>query len=87
MFQRKNQDVLSEHYHKLVNFDDENGSDEEEDFMTVQRVNHELSGDEEEGSGAEQDIKVCCVTHASIIIDRCLDRIWRQRTNPSANKR
>ncbi|ORZ01354.1 P-loop containing nucleoside triphosphate hydrolase protein [Syncephalastrum racemosum] len=57
MFQRKNQDVLSEHYHKLVNFDDENGSDEEEDFMTVQRVNHELSGDEEEGSGAEQDIK------------------------------
>lgn len=64
MFQRKNQDVLSEHYHKLVNFGDENGSDDEEDFMTVQRVNHDLSGDEEEGSDVEHDIKVCCATHA-----------------------
>ncbi|KAJ7077803.1 ATP-dependent RNA helicase dbp-4 [Mycena crocata] len=42
MFERKNQNVLSEHYSKLI----ETGKDDEgdEDFITLKRANHDLSG-------------------------------------------
>ena len=43
MFERKNQNVLSDHYAKLVSHD---VSDEEEDFITLKRANHALSDDE-----------------------------------------
>ncbi|KAG1046075.1 hypothetical protein G6F43_011172 [Rhizopus delemar] len=52
MFQRKNQDILSEHYNKLVDYegdklhvDDQN---DDEDFLTITRKNHELESDEED---------------------------------------
>lgn len=48
MFQRKNQDILSEHYNKLVDFNDAIGKGEDEDFFTVNRVNHDLSGSEDD---------------------------------------
>ncbi|KAI9318466.1 P-loop containing nucleoside triphosphate hydrolase protein [Dichotomocladium elegans] len=48
MFQRKNQDILSEHYHKLVDFNDAIGGDEDDGFLTIQRADHELSESESE---------------------------------------
>ncbi|KAG0165861.1 ATPdependent RNA helicase [Apophysomyces sp. BC1034] len=49
MFQRKNQDILSEHYHKLVDFEGDQLEDgANEDFMTLARVDHELENDSEE---------------------------------------
>ncbi|KAI7874460.1 DEAD-domain-containing protein [Lichtheimia hyalospora FSU 10163] len=55
MFQRKNQDILSEHYNKLVDFNDAIGKDEEEDFFTVNRANHDLSGSEDEAEMREAE--------------------------------
>ncbi|KAG7092160.1 hypothetical protein E1B28_008529 [Marasmius oreades] len=43
MFERKNQDVLSEHYNKLIS---DPAEDEEDDFITLKRADHDLSGDE-----------------------------------------
>ncbi|KAJ7120979.1 P-loop containing nucleoside triphosphate hydrolase protein [Mycena epipterygia] len=42
MFERKNQNVLSEHYSKLI----EGGNDEDdgEDFITLKRADHDLAG-------------------------------------------
>lgn len=45
MFERKNQNVLSEHYLKLTNAGVE---EEEDDFMTVKRADHAIEGSEEE---------------------------------------
>lgn len=44
MFERKNQNVLSEHYLKLTNATAE---DEEEDFMTVKRADHTIEDDDD----------------------------------------
>ncbi|KAI0305534.1 P-loop containing nucleoside triphosphate hydrolase protein [Multifurca ochricompacta] len=41
MFRRKNRDVLSEHYNKLVDHGSE-ASDTEEDFITLKRADHDL---------------------------------------------
>ncbi|OAX33795.1 DEAD-domain-containing protein [Rhizopogon vinicolor AM-OR11-026] len=41
MFERKNQNILSSHYSKLV--DHGNAVDEDEDFITLKRSNHDLS--------------------------------------------
>lgn len=41
MFGRKNQTVLSEHYGKLIHRD--SGSDEEDDFLTLARKDHDLN--------------------------------------------
>ncbi|KAI0049515.1 DEAD-domain-containing protein [Auriscalpium vulgare] len=43
MFERKNQNILSEHYTKLVDSDPD-GSDD--DFLTLARANHALPGDD-----------------------------------------
>ncbi|TFY67036.1 hypothetical protein EVJ58_g1894 [Rhodofomes roseus] len=43
MFERKNQNILSEHYTKLI--EHAGGSDEEDDFITLKRADHELPGD------------------------------------------
>ncbi|KAG9313761.1 hypothetical protein JVU11DRAFT_6120 [Chiua virens] len=40
MFERKNQKILSEHYSKLVDHGDT--GDEEEDFITLKRADHDL---------------------------------------------
>jgi ATP-dependent RNA helicase DDX10/DBP4 len=54
MFERKNQNILSEHYNRMIDrsedhlSQDENGllnganDDDEDDFMTLKRTNHEL---------------------------------------------
>ena len=47
MFERKNQGILSEHYTKLVDHTDDllgPGGEEEDDFITVKRADHELDG-------------------------------------------
>ncbi|KAG0341653.1 ATP-dependent RNA helicase dbp4, partial [Podila humilis] len=56
MFNRKNQGVLAEHYTKLVDHDSDKKNlsgaaanvdeEEEEDFMTIKRVDHDLGGEE-----------------------------------------
>ncbi|KAF9985080.1 ATP-dependent RNA helicase dbp4 [Mortierella antarctica] len=52
MFNRKNQSVLAEHYTRLVDHDDDNklkgtsGDDDEDDFLTIKRADHDLGGDE-----------------------------------------
>ncbi|KAI0827473.1 DEAD-domain-containing protein [Trametes gibbosa] len=52
MFERKNQNILSEHYTKLVDHSgDGNGDDSDEDFITLKRADHELEGD----AAAEHD--------------------------------
>ena len=48
MFQRKNQNVLSSHYTKLIDrdsFGNENDP-EDEDFITLKRADHDLEGDD-----------------------------------------
>ncbi|KAI0319352.1 DEAD-domain-containing protein [Amylostereum chailletii] len=45
MFERKNQNILSEHYTKLV--DHSHDDDDEEDFITLKRADHGLPGDED----------------------------------------
>ncbi|CAE6524884.1 unnamed protein product [Rhizoctonia solani] len=45
MFERKNQGILSEHYAKLVNHED-NEVDQDDDFITLKRANHDLPDDE-----------------------------------------
>jgi ATP-dependent RNA helicase DDX10/DBP4 len=42
MFERKNRSVLSEHYNKLVDHGAE-ASDEDEDFITLKRADHDLA--------------------------------------------
>lgn len=53
MFNRKNQGVLADHYTKLVDHDSDKRSrkgaaadSDEEDFLTIKRVDHDLGGDE-----------------------------------------
>ena len=41
MFERKNQDILSSHYSKMVERDDD-GSGSEDDFITLARADHDL---------------------------------------------
>ncbi|KAF9238937.1 DEAD-domain-containing protein [Melanogaster broomeanus] len=43
MFERKNQNVLSEHYSKLIDHGDA-ADDEDEDFITLKRADHDLPG-------------------------------------------
>ena len=47
MFERKNQNILSEHYTKLVDHSEGllEGQEEEEDFITLKRANHALNDD------------------------------------------
>ena len=53
MFLRKNQNILSEHYNKLVDFEEDNllnskeGGHEDDDFITIKRRDHKLESDEE----------------------------------------
>ncbi|KAF8985196.1 ATP-dependent RNA helicase dbp4 [Entomortierella lignicola] len=57
MFNRKNQSVLAEHYTRLVDHEGDSkskltggeGDDDEEDFLTIKRVDHDLGGSESEG--------------------------------------
>ena len=46
MFARKNQGILSEHYAKLVDRDDEDAG--EDDFITLKRADHGLDDDEDD---------------------------------------
>ncbi|KAF9337438.1 ATP-dependent RNA helicase dbp4 [Podila minutissima] len=53
MFNRKNQGVLADHYTKLVDHDSDKRSrkgaaadSDEEDFLTIKRVDHDLGGEE-----------------------------------------
>ncbi|KAI0634181.1 DEAD-domain-containing protein [Trametes polyzona] len=43
MFERKNQNILSEHYNKLV--DHGAGDSDDDEFITLKRADHELEGD------------------------------------------
>jgi ATP-dependent RNA helicase DDX10/DBP4 len=55
MFQRKNQDILSEHYHKLVDYEGDkvklgpqDQDDDDDDFLTLHRADHALESDHDE---------------------------------------
>lgn len=56
MFERKNQTLLSEHYNKMVEHED----DSDDDVFTLARVNHDLSGveesDDEEAAGPSEPL-------------------------------
>jgi ATP-dependent RNA helicase DDX10/DBP4 len=50
MFQRKNQNILSDHYNKLIDFEEDNLLDgetvnEDDDFITLRRRDHKLESD------------------------------------------
>ncbi|EED79339.1 predicted protein [Postia placenta Mad-698-R] len=45
MFERKNQDILSAHYNKLVDHSADR-ADSDDDFITLKRADHELPGDD-----------------------------------------
>ncbi|EJU01294.1 DEAD-domain-containing protein [Dacryopinax primogenitus] len=47
MFERKNQNILSAHYTKLVDHTAEGDADDSEDFLTLKRVDHALEEDED----------------------------------------
>lgn len=50
MFERKNQNVLSEHYMKMagINKDELEDDDEDDDFMKIKRKDHEIKDDDSE---------------------------------------
>ncbi|CAO3593014.1 unnamed protein product [Absidia cylindrospora] len=49
MFQKRNQDILSEHYNKLVDYEgDKLGDGDDDDFMTLGRVDHTLESDSDD---------------------------------------
>ncbi|KAF8646746.1 hypothetical protein AX16_007073 [Volvariella volvacea WC 439] len=54
MFERKNQNILSQHYSKLIEHNSDDGDDDDE-FITLKRADHGLSDDEEEEDEGEQD--------------------------------
>lgn len=46
MFERKNQNVLSEHYSKLIDHSaDQDGEASDDDFITLKRADHDLPSD------------------------------------------
>ncbi|KDQ56841.1 hypothetical protein JAAARDRAFT_131946 [Jaapia argillacea MUCL 33604] len=45
MFERKNQNILSEHYTKLIDHAADGFDDSQEDFITLKRADHDLPGD------------------------------------------
>ncbi|PCH36854.1 DEAD-domain-containing protein [Wolfiporia cocos MD-104 SS10] len=48
IFERKNQNILSEHYTKLIDHTADHASgDDDDDFVTLKRADHELPGDDE----------------------------------------
>jgi ATP-dependent RNA helicase DDX10/DBP4 len=55
MFERKNQNILSDHYTKLVDHSDGIIGEpaEEEDFITLKRADHALEGGADEKPGSE----------------------------------
>lgn len=52
MFERKNQNVLSEHYQKLAG--NVQSDDDDDDFMKMKRVDHDLSDEEESAAENEE---------------------------------
>jgi ATP-dependent RNA helicase DDX10/DBP4 len=55
MFERKNQNIPSEHYSKLISHDDSgNSSGSEQEFITLKRADHGLS-DDDGGDGDRED--------------------------------
>ncbi|KAH8833785.1 P-loop containing nucleoside triphosphate hydrolase protein [Flagelloscypha sp. PMI_526] len=48
MFERKNQDILSEHYSKVIERSSDVSEDDEGDFLTVKRTDHALASDTED---------------------------------------
>jgi ATP-dependent RNA helicase DDX10/DBP4 len=47
MFERKNQNILSKHFTKLVDHDSDRADDDsDDDFITLKRADHELNEDE-----------------------------------------
>ncbi|KIY49734.1 DEAD-domain-containing protein [Fistulina hepatica ATCC 64428] len=58
MFERKNQTILSEHYSKLIDRDDDNVGGEN-DFFTLKRADHKLDDDDDDDDQAgDGDAKV-----------------------------
>lgn len=47
MFGRKNQNILSEHYTKLIDHSENEDTDDGGDFITLKRADHDLEDDEE----------------------------------------
>ncbi|KAG8953565.1 ATP-dependent RNA helicase dbp4 [Tulasnella sp. 419] len=55
MFERKNQNILSNHYHKLVDHREDVSDNDEQDFFTPKRIDHALDGDEQTAAGMDHD--------------------------------
>jgi ATP-dependent RNA helicase DDX10/DBP4 len=69
MFQKRNQDILSEHYNKLVDYEgDKLGDGDDDDFMTIGRADHALESDSDDNmkvsksivKGGERNRKLKC---------------------------
>lgn len=46
MFERKNQNILSKHFTKLIDHDSDDANDSDDDFITLKRADHELNEEE-----------------------------------------
>ena len=53
LFERKNQNILSEHYTKLI---DHGGSDSDDEFLTLKRADHDLDSDDDTISTLEAEV-------------------------------
>lgn len=57
MFQKRNQDILSEHYNKLVDYEgDKLGDGDDDDFMTIGRADHALESDSDDNMKVSKSI-------------------------------
>jgi len=55
MFERKNQNILSAHYTKLIDHQTDRAADDDDEFITLARADHDLP-DLSEGIPSQQDI-------------------------------
>ncbi|KAJ1934655.1 ATP-dependent RNA helicase dbp4, partial [Linderina pennispora] len=55
MFARKNAGVLADHYRKLVDQTEDNGDDDDNDFLTLKRADHDLSDDDSEEEASDKE--------------------------------
>ncbi|KAL0946240.1 hypothetical protein HGRIS_012498 [Hohenbuehelia grisea] len=57
MFERKNQNILSEHYTKLVDHSvDNQGDEDDDDFITLKRADHDLGSLEQSDAHLEENL-------------------------------
>ncbi|KAI0032058.1 DEAD-domain-containing protein [Vararia minispora EC-137] len=79
MFGRKNQNIFSDHYAKLVDHSADS-TDDEEDFITLKRADHALPGDDDSGKDAYNGT-------SSIAASSSVDNLSKRKQRLAKSKR